>query len=227
MALAMEVGLSPGDFRVRWGPSPHPPQKGGGAHLPKFPPISIAVKGLDTSRCHLVWRYPSSLWTLCSMRTQPPPEKGGGPMFGPCLLRPNCCMDHDATWYGGRPQPRRLCVRWGPSSPPLKGHRPQFSAHARCGQTARWTKMPLGMEVGLGPGDSVFDGCPPEKRAHSPHPIFGPCLLWPNVCVDQDATWYGGRPQPTRHYVRWGPSSPSPKGAQPPIFGQCPLWPNG
>ena len=121
MALAMEVGLSPGDFRVRWGPSPHPPQKGGGAHLPKFPPISIAVKGLDTSRCHLVWRYPSSLWTLCSMRTQPPPEKGGGPMFGPCLLRPNCCMDHDATWYGGRPQPRRLCVRWGPSSPPQKG----------------------------------------------------------------------------------------------------------
>ena len=41
--------------------------------------------------------------------------------------------------------------------------------------------MPLGMEVGLGPDDLVFDGDPatPEKRAHPPHPIFGPCRLWP------------------------------------------------
>jgi len=50
--------------------------------------------------------------------------------------------------------------------PPLKGHSPQFSANVRCGQTAGWTKMLLGMEVGLGPGDFVFDGdpAPPEKR---------------------------------------------------------------
>jgi len=42
--------------------------------------------------------------------------------------------------------------------------------------------MLLGMEVGVGPGDFVFDGDPatPEKRAHPPHPIFSPCLLWPN-----------------------------------------------
>jgi len=25
--------------------------------------------------------------------------------------------------------------------------------------------------------------------------------------MDQDVTWYGGRPRPTRHCVRWGPSS--------------------
>jgi len=31
-------------------------------------------------------------------------------------------MDQDTTWYGGRPRPRRHCVRWGPSSPPRKGH---------------------------------------------------------------------------------------------------------
>jgi len=40
-----------------------------------------------------------------------------------------------------------------------------------------WTKMPLGMEVGLGPGDFALDGdtpLPPQKG--SPH-IFGPCLL--------------------------------------------------
>jgi len=34
----------------------------------------------------------------------------------------------------------------------------QFSANVRCGQTAGWTKIPLGMEVGLDPGDFVFDG---------------------------------------------------------------------
>jgi len=39
-------------------------------------------------------------------------------------------------------------------------------------------------------------------------PIFGPRLLWPNGCIDQDATWYGGSPRPWRLCVRWGPSSP-------------------
>ena len=49
----------------------------------------------------------------------------------------------------------------------------QFSANVRCGQTAGWTKMPLGMEVGLGSGDFVFDGDPappPQKKGHS-HPL--------------------------------------------------------
>ena len=34
--------------------------------------------------------------------------------------------------------------------------------------------MPLGMEVGLGSGDFVFDGDPaaPQKIGHSPHPIL-------------------------------------------------------
>jgi len=43
------------------------------------------------------------------------------PNFGPFLLWPNGYMDQDATWYGGIPRPRRLCVRWGPRSPPQKG----------------------------------------------------------------------------------------------------------
>jgi len=39
--------------------------------------------------------------------------------------------------------------------------------------------MPLIMEAVLGPGDIVWDGDPaPPKRGT--HPIFGPCLLWPN-----------------------------------------------
>jgi len=67
--------------------------------------------------------------------------------------------------------------------------------------------MPLGMEVGLGSVNFVFMETQlfPEK-GHSPHPIFGPCLLWPNGWMDQDATWYGGKPWPRRRCVRWGRS---------------------
>jgi len=62
--------------------------------------------------------------------------------------------------------------------------------------------MPLGTEVGLGPGHIVLDGDPasPRKMGTAP-PIFGPCLLWPNGWMDQDATWYGGRPRPRPHCV--------------------------
>jgi len=44
--------------------------------------------------------------------------------------------------------------------PPKKGAAPQFLAHVCCGQTAGWIKMPLGREVGLGPGHTVLDGDP-------------------------------------------------------------------
>ena len=56
--------------------------------------------------------------------------------------------------------------------------------------------MPLGTDVSLSLRDIVFDldPAPPEKRAHPPHPIFGPCLLWPNGWMDQDVAWYGSRP---------------------------------
>ena len=39
-------------------------------------------------------------------------------------------------------------------------------------------------------------------------PIFGPRLLWPNGRMDQDPTWYGGRPRLWPYGVRWEPSSP-------------------
>ena len=72
-----------------------------------------------------------------------------------------------------------------------------------CGQTVEWIKMPLGMEVGLGPGHNVLDGDPaPFRKGDISLPTFGPCLLWPNGWIDQDATWYGGRPRPRRHCVR-------------------------
>ena len=75
----------------------------------------------------------------------------------------------------------------------------------------------------------MLDGDPaplPRNRAEPPSPIFGPFLLWPNCWMHQDATCYGGRPQPRQLRVRWGPSPLHKKGAEPPIFGPCLLWPN-
>jgi len=51
MALGMEVSLGPGHIVLDGDPAPLP-KKG----APNFWPISIVVKRLDASRCHLVWR---------------------------------------------------------------------------------------------------------------------------------------------------------------------------
>jgi len=60
----------------------------------------------------------------------PRPKKGHSlPIFGPCPLWRNGWMDYDATWCGGRSRPRRLCVRWGSSSPQKRRHSPQFIGH--------------------------------------------------------------------------------------------------
>ena len=54
----------------------------------------------------------------------------------------------------------------GPSPLPTKGAEPplQFSANFYCAQTAGCITMPLGVEVGLSPGDFVFDGDPAPSR---------------------------------------------------------------
>ena len=60
----------------------------------------------------------------------------------------------------------------------------------------RWIKMPLG--VGRTPPRPCArwgPSSPDPQKGHSP-PIFGPYLLWPKGWMDQDATWYGGRPRP-------------------------------
>jgi len=92
--------------------------------------------------------------------------------------------------------------------------------------------MPLGTEVGLGPGNIVldWDPAPPSKRAQqlphwahfsAPSSTFGPGLLWPNGWMNQDAIWYGGRPWRRPHC-----SLPKKEAAEPlPFFGTCLLWP--
>ena len=79
------------------------------------------------------------------------------------------------------------------------------------------------MEVGLDPGDFVFDGepPPPEKKAQPTPPNF-----WSNGWMDEHATWYGSTPWPRPYCARWGPSYPREMGAAvPPLFGPCLLWP--
>ena len=54
---------------------------------------------------------------------------------------------------------------------PQRGAAPtQFPAHICCGQMAAWINVPLGMEVGLVPGDFVLDGNP--ARSLNFRPMF-------------------------------------------------------
>jgi len=212
MKLSVQVGLGSGHIVLD--PDPVPLPKKGGS--PQFSahiccgqmaawiqmPLGMAV-GLNPSDC-VKWgpRFPSPKRANPSFR--PLSIVANPPIFGPCLLWPNGWVDQDGIWRGGGPWSRPHCARWGPSCPPQKrGKAPKFSAYFYCGQTAGCIKMPLGIEVELSPGDFVLDGdpAPPPKKAAEP-PIFGPCLLWPSGWMDQDATWFGGRPRSRRLCVR-------------------------
>jgi len=93
------------------------------------------------------------------------------------------------------------------------------------GQTVGWIKMPLGTEVGLGPGHIVLDGHPAllmergiaaptfvvyRRRQTCVHKSRGPCLLWPNSWMNQDTfgTDIGIGPGDV-YCTRWGLSSPT------------------
>jgi len=91
------------------------------------------------------------------------------------VMWPNSWMDQGETWHARRPRPWPHCVRWGPSSPSPNGHHSPstnflFSPIFCFGQMAGWIKMPLGMEVGLIPGDCVRWGpsSPPLKGGGAP-----------------------------------------------------------
>jgi len=119
----------------------------------------------------------------------PSPKKAAEPpIFGPFLLSPNGWMHQDATWYGGRLQPRRLCVRWGPSFPSTKGAQPPS-----------FCPCPLWPNDWMDE-DATWYGSRHRPRPHcirrgpssarighsSPHP-FGPCLLWPRLPISSTA----------------------------------------
>jgi len=107
--------------------------------------------------------------------------------------------------------PRHIALDGDPALPPQKGGRASpFLAHVHCGQMAGWITMALGMEVGLGPGHIVLneDPAPLPQKGAEPLPNFWPMSIVAKCWLDQDATWYGGKPQPRRRCVRWGSSSP-------------------
>jgi len=73
---------------------------------------------------------------------------------------------------------------------------PSVFGPCHCSQTAGWITMPLRSLYGdrppsLGSGDIVLDrdscSSPPKKWEQHPPTLYGPCLLWPNVWMDQDA----------------------------------------
>jgi len=192
MKLGVQVGLGPGHVVLDGDPAPLPPK---GHSPPNFGSYLLRPNGCMDQDVTWYETRPRPRRLCVRWRSRFPSPKGDGApqIFGPCLLRPNGLMNEAGTWHGGRLQPRRLCVRWGPSPlPPKRGGAslPVFG----CGQTARCIKMPLGIDVGLSPGDFVLDGdpvFPTQQRGRSPLPIFGPFLLCPNGWVHQDATRYG------------------------------------
>jgi len=155
MPLGMETDLSSGDF-VLDGDPPLIPKRGQTA---QFLPYVYCGQTAAFIKMPLGMEVGLSLCNIVlDGDPAPPPQRGtASPIFSPYLLWPNCCTDQDATWYGGRPPPRWLCVRSPGTQPPsqkggvARGRSPQFSAHFYCGQTAGWIKMALGTEIGLGP----------------------------------------------------------------------------
>jgi len=106
----------------------------------------------------------------------------------------NGWMQQGGTWYGGRPQPRRLCVRWGPSPLPKMGTAPNFRSISvvakrldgglRCHLVWKWPR-PRRLCVRSG-----THAAGPRKRAH-------PSQFLAHVCCGQTAgQWCKGFRRP-------------------------------
>jgi len=126
--------------------------------------------------------------------------------------------------------PGHIVLDGDPSPLPQRGTAPQFSAHICYDQKAEWIKMPLGTEVHLNPSNIVLDGDPaPLPKNGAEPPIFGPCLLWPNGWMDQNATWHGGSPVVPGHIVldldaKKGGTAPRPQFSTHVYCGQTAGW---
>jgi len=137
------------------------------------------------------------------------------------VLWPKGWINQDETWHAGRPRPGHIVLGGDPAPPHAKGHSPHFFAHICCGQMAGCIKLPVGMEVGLGPGGFVFDGDParPCKKGQSPqflaHVYCGQTAGWITMAHGMKVGFGPG------HIVLDGdPAPPHQKGAKDPNF-----WP--
>jgi len=145
MPLGMEVGLG-SDYIVLDGDRAALPENGG------EPPSLFSAHFYSDQTAGCI-KMPLGMEVGLSPRDfvsdgdpVPSSKRGRRPsIFGPCLSPPNRRRDQDATGYGGRPRPRRHCVRWGPrfllpergQSPPLPNFRP-MSIVAKRLDGSRW-----------------------------------------------------------------------------------------
>ena len=225
---------------VRWRPSPLPKK---GADPPKFSAhvyCGQTAEGIKMPLGTMVSLSPGD--SVLDGDPAPSPQRGGAPsrVFGPFLLWLKGWMHQDATWYGDRPQPTGVCVRWGPCPLPKKGggvrgRSLQFLAHVSCGQTAAIAaciKMELGTEVSLGPVRIALDGdtAPlPQKGGRAPqfsaHLYCGQMAAWIKMPLGTEVGLSLIHiSEPTRLCVRWGPS-PLPKKEADPGGGAPNFWP--
>jgi len=129
-------------------------------------------------------------------------------------------MHQDATWYLDRPQPRRLCVGWGPASSPKWGRNPPppfrlISIVAkrldalRCHLIWRYASAQETVFDGTQASSPKGGGAPPQFSAH----VYCAKLL-------DGSRWHldGGGPWSRPHCARWGHSSLPQKGVEPPNF---------
>jgi len=116
--LSVKVGLSPGDSVLDGDPAP-PFQKR--RRSPQFSAHVYCGQTAGWVKMALGMEVGfGPVHIVPDGDTAPLPKKRAEPQFSaPSLLWPNGWMHENATWYGGRPQLRRLCVRWGPSSVPV------------------------------------------------------------------------------------------------------------
>jgi len=168
MPFGTEVGLGPDDIVLDGVPAPtrqngqSPPPCQFSAHVycgqtAGWIKVALGIEvGLGPTR-------------LCKMGTQLPSPKVGQilPIFSPFLLWPNGCgwMHQGATWHGGRPQPRQVCVKWGPSPTPQKWAEPPIFS-----PRFLWPNGCMDQDTTWYGGDIVLDGdpAPPPLKGHSP-----------------------------------------------------------
>jgi len=124
MKLGVQVGLGPGHIVLDGDPSPLPQRGTASTQFSAHICCSQIAAWIKMPLGMELGLSPGDF--VLDGDPAPFPRKGAeppSPTFGPFLLWPNGWMHQDATWYEGRPQPRGLCVTWGPS--PLN-FRPMF-----------------------------------------------------------------------------------------------------
>ena len=147
------------------------------------------------------------------------PQKGAeppSPIFGPFLLWPYGWMDQDATWHDGRPQPRRLCVRWEHSPLPQRSGAPSTIFGPCLLQPNGWMDQDATLYDGrpLPAQHCVRYGPSSTPRGAAPSKVSAMSVVAKQLDGSR-CHWYEGRPWPRPRSVTWGPTSPSQKGHSP------------